>query len=512
MLAALVHTGDAQICTAPVTGLTTVRSAIEQWSPARVALAVALALIPAGCTRTERSGTAVRAASDGSSRAAPDDRGERSAGTPDGVGTQPGGCGGVQEISIEDGLRKIRVDRIRDLRAAGTGESLLLTFTVVGNRGCDAPECVVYESFVVSADRAGHASPPERPPVGGGGPGATAYVQAVPVAVDAELLLLTQAPPALTPVLRPGTEPPDSIHLVRAGVVARSFSPHFFGELAPLGTGATIWIAGTGIDWLGQKRRTSIPLAARSVRLFRMAAQAEPLATLAIGRSRGGTTSPISFDGPAIAASEDHVAVAFRRTSWSVQDELAGRRPGQILVAWIDARTGKVRVPAREVASGDLGDMSVPALLLDPDGMLHIIWSEREGTDGGGGGESRGPPRVRHRVWPAGRSAPESEGALDEHAVGWAPAVARVGDGVAVAWADADADHWGRIQAGFGSSLTAAAANAAPRSELNLTRAVEGPVWAASGGRAALAWIERDAPAMKDLVHRGWRIGVTWCD
>src|SRR5690606_32408727 len=188
------------------------------------------------------------------------------------------------------------------------------------------------------------------------------------------------------------------------------------------------------------------------------------------------------FDGPAVAVGEAGVAVAYRRA--------AGRGgPREIWATWLDPATGRARRGPVRIAAGDVG---APTLLVS-DGGMHVVHASRA---------TRGAAyQLVEHLWPAaGEPQPPSPLEVPSGAA-LAPALARIGSQVALAWMDAKTERDGVVYAGFGATVAEAAARGVPRSEAEATNARD-PEWGEAGSRALLGWTEHGARRS---------IRTTWC-
>jgi hypothetical protein len=221
-----------------------------------------------------------------------------------------------------------------------------------------------------------------------------------------------------------------------------------------------------------------------SVRTFRVGADG------AVARSelveKGAPSNPLEpsvYSAPTVTGDTSLAAAAYLRGE-------RGRGSRELVVRWLDPETGVPAGAARTIARGDLG---APAILLEGT-TLHIVWSSRA--------DARAPYRLQHAEWASGAAAPTPAVELPTPtARSLAPAVAKVGRQLALAWMDAADERSGAVWAGFAPSLEEAARVAVRRSGSDVRNARD-PEWGPAGERAVLVWTEHDGPT---------RVASSWC-
>lgn len=386
------------------------------------------------------------------------------------AGPAPFSCTAVDPVTIDKTTMKNNITDVVDVTAAAVGDQAIVAFAVNGDHGCDHDGCGIFHevhSFSIDAQT---STPPRDLPTSAVGISPTE--DAVAYASGSDLFVLTQGHAGAVPMKeRPTDDDFDTMYAVKDRTVAHKWNESFSGTYAAASNGSIAYIVGAGR--LGF--HPALPPQHAAVAVFRLDGASRAKAIVV-------ESSPeVRFDAPAIAVRGDHVAIAYR----AHDDEHA---PRQIFVAWIDPGTAKPLAKPVAIAKGDVG---APALYID-DGGAHVVWAQR----------TSGPYALVRADLLASDPKPTAPSPLTTPTPSaLAPSIAALGDRVLLAWMDGDARASGRIFAGIGSTLDAAASTAVERSDRSVKNARD-PEWATAGDHALLVWVEHDGPR---------RARAMWC-
>lgn len=378
-------------------------------------------------------------------------------------------CAPLDPVALDQSTLGFHVTDVVDLSAAASGDRAVVTFAANGDQGCEQDGCYVFhEVFSFSIDGRVATKPTHAPT---SALGVSPAESSVAFVLDGAPALLTQGHAGAAAMPQPGQDAQDTIYLVGArGVTSRSPETFSGSQWSALSLGSITYAIGAGVTSHSNGEGDGPP-GVVAVRL-EGARRAKHILEQGSG----------VFDAPVIAAHGPHIAVAWRRRT--------SKGLAAIFVAWLDEANATALAKPISIAEGSVG---APSMWVDTAGA-HVVFAQRRAA---------GEPYVLMRAdlgaadprpTPASRVPIATSSAL-------APSVAVMGSAVLLAWMEGDESAKGRVWAGAGATLEAAAKSAAPVSDASVRNARD-PEWAPAGDHAMLAWVEHDGPR---------RARAAWC-
>ena len=372
-------------------------------------------------------------------------------------------CTPIDRVTLDDAAIGFRVTDLVDVAVAAANDEAVITFAVDGNHGCDHDGCFEqHRAFAIDVDHSKTGRPYH---LTTSAAGISPSEFAAPGALGSDLFVFTKGFRGAAGVPEPGHDAPGTEYQLQRNKIAHKWPDSGANMRVTASAGAGAWGVGLG---------ETEAFGPYFVRAFHFESGARTMEQFPATGSL--------VDAPGVAASPDHVVVVFR-------GKANGRFGGTWLYAvWLDPATAKPIGTPEALATGDVG---APTVTLGAD-TADFVWAQKTGA----------AYVLMRASWAWGDPKPSAGVKLAAPASGLAPALARAGNGFALAWTEGDEKGTtGKIYAGFGDTIDAAAASAILRSSSDVKNARD-PEWASSGTSTLLVWSEHDGPR---------RIAGAWC-
>jgi hypothetical protein len=474
---------------------------------------LSLASLTAGCKRprkeppSERATAATGTASAGGSGAAAQPPGSAAA-APEGSNALAGSTANAAEpkpsslrLRCEPAAEATVapmavVSSVADLAIAAAGGATLVTLSVSGNSGCEHDGCYEFgRAYAVRRQPSGSFDPLASVPSSASGVSATE--DATPFALGDRLLIWSQGHAGFAPLISSDRREPDTVTILEGSREIAASTKWLSGSFAVVGVdhGAIAIGAGAAVGaWRSGDQRS--PAEVRSLRWREGGA----IESTELHRGKGA----IDEGGDRIYAPKLALGAADAAYAFILEPPLPPHasatgavRSRTVWVGWLDRATGRAIGAPRKLVD-DVVD--APALVISGTG-LDVVYAAREPRS------ERTVLRAIHWASRETEPAPAVDLALPATAIGAAgtrgPALAAMGDSIALAWEKIDAAKTVTIHAGVGATLADAAAHAELVSGSGVV-AMSPPALASDATRdkLAVAWITHD---------KTWSLATRWC-